>query len=38
MGFMLGVILGAALGIICMTIMRDFDYYYPEEEDRDDDE
>lgn len=35
MSFMLGVILGGALGIIVMSILQDAKMYYPDEEDKD---
>ena len=38
MGFMIGVIVGAALGIVVMGILHDMDYQYPDEEDQGEDE
>ena len=35
MGFMIGVIVGGALGIIVMSILQDAKMYYPDEEDKD---
>lgn len=33
LGFLLGVIVGGALGIIAMGILQDVKMYYPDEED-----
>ena len=32
LGFILGAIVGAALGIVFMGIMNDMDYYFPKKE------
>lgn len=36
LGFILGAIVGAALGIVFMGIMNDVDYYIPKKEDEKD--
>ena len=38
LGFLLGAIVGAAIGIILMGLLHDMDYQYPDEEDQGEDE
>jgi len=36
LGFLLGVVVGGALGIIAMEILQDVKMYYPDEKDKGD--
>lgn len=35
LGFLLGTLVGAALGIVLMGLLHDMEYYYPEPEEED---